>query len=277
MNLADLHCHTRFSDGSFSVDELIPVARRASLSALAVTDHDTYRAVRAVAELSPSDLTVIGGLELSVCDKNTGRNVHLLVYFPDLMPDNPLEQLCLAISHRRNEAGKEMLERIAADYFIDPTRALSYAADSEALFKQHILRACMDAGYTDRIYGDLRKKLFSMDSLYRVQISYPTVEEGLAAIRAAHGVVVLAHPYEYDSIDLMVSLVSKKMIDGIEAFHPSATPEQRKQLASYAEENGLLVTGGSDFHGMYNSRVPCPLGTCTVPASTAEDILQRKN
>lgn len=271
---ADLHCHTYHSDGSFSVQELVAAARAAGLSAVALTDHDNMASAKQAEHLSTPDCRVVGGLELSTWDTRRQRNVHLLCYLPDLDGSTALAELCREISNRRNTAGRQMLERIAADYPIDPDRALFYAAHSSALFKQHIMHAMMDAGLTDRIYGPLRRTLFASGSPYRIGITYPSVEEGLAAIKAAHGIAVLAHPYEYDSLELMTEIADS--LDGIEAYHPSASPKQREELAKWGREQGLLITGGSDFHGMYNSRVPNPLGAVLSPSQTAEKLLQIK-
>lgn len=271
---ADLHCHTYHSDGSFSVQELAAAARASGLSAVALTDHDSMASAMQAERLSTPDCRVVAGLELSTWDTRRQRNVHLLCYLPDLDGNTALAELCREISNRRNTAGRQMLERIAADYPIDSDRALLYAAHSSALFKQHIMRAMMDAGLTDRIYGPLRRTLFASGSPYRIGIAYPSVEEGLAAIKAAHGIAVLAHPYEYDSLTLMTEIADS--LDGIEAYHPSASPKQREELAKWGRERGLLITGGSDFHGMYNSRVPNPLGAVLAPPQTAEKLIQIK-
>ena len=271
---ADLHCHTRCSDGSLSAKELVAAAKRAGLSAIALTDHDTMASAQMADSLSSPDCKVLGGLELSVWDVKRLRNVHLLCYLPELDENSTLAVLCRDISARRDAAGRQMLERIAADYPIDADRALSYASESSALFKQHMMRAMMDAGLTDRIYGPLRRSLFAAGSPYRVQITYPSVEEGLSAIREANGIAVLAHPYEYDSLELMTEVADK--LDGIEAYHPSATPEQQEELAKWGRERGLLIVGGSDYHGMYNSRVPNPIGNVTAPPGAVEEIQSKR-
>lgn len=77
---------------------------------------------------------------------------------------------------------------------------------------------------------------------------------------------MLAHPGEYDSYDLLDSLAVSRLIDGVEVWHPRNREGDEQRFARIARENGLILTGGTDFHGMY-TKVPRPIGTCTAPNS----------
>ena len=94
-------------------------------------------------------------------------------------------------------------------------------------------------------------------------------------IRSAGGVAVLAHPYVYDSTDLMEDLAAEGMLDGIEVWHPSNDEERINTLKAFAEKNGLVMTGGTDFHGMYTDPLR-PLGSCGAPDDTVQKLKEYK-
>lgn len=132
---------------------------------------------------------------------------------------------------------------------------------STNIYKQHIIKALMECGYTTTIFGDLYKMLFSKESRMnvRVEVTYPEPEEIVDAIHEAGGIAVLAHPGFYNNFELLDELVAKGKLDGVEVYHPENTPEQQELLLKIAKKNGLVVTGGSDFHGGFNV-VPTKLG-----------------
>ena len=251
---ADLHCHTKLSDGSLGIEELITLAASTGVSVIGITDHDSMAAtLRGKVIGQRHGVNVIPGVELSTADPETGRNVHLLCYLAD-HPDR-LEGLCKRISVARRRAGQYMVLRAAKRFNLPPEFILRSTAGSTNIYKQHIMHALMDAGIADSIFGELFDELFIHPGEHniKVPIRYPDCREVLSEIHEAGGIAVLAHPYEYDSIGVMEELVSLGL-DGIEVYHPSADRQQTDMLRSYAAARGLLVTGGSDFHGMYNKR-----------------------
>ena len=135
------------------------------------------------------------------------------------------------------------------------------------------MRALFDAGYTTTIYGPLFNQLFarktgSCSVLYR----YPDVYEVLNAIHEAGGIAVMAHPSVYQSMDLLRELVDKNLLDGVEVYHPRNTQEDIPQILELAKQHDLLVTGGSDFHGMYSSTDQSFIGSRTVGKETLERL-----
>ncbi len=270
----DLHCHTKISDGSLGIEELIGIAKRRGLSAISVTDHDTTAgATRAVVVGRRQGVRVIHGVEFSTTDSERGRNAHLLCYLCDY-PDR-LEGLCRRIGENRRAAGMEMVRKVMRYYPITPELVVKCATGSTNIYKQHIMHALVDAGYAETIYGELYNKLFSRDSgIARVSIEYPDTREVLAAIHEAGGVAVLAHPVTYQNEALLEELVTLGL-DGVEVWHPSHTEEQTAQLLQFAKDNALLTTGGTDFHGMYSS-APRPLGSVTIPDDCVESLVSYK-
>lgn len=272
----DLHCHTKLSDGSVGIDELISLAKKTKLEAIAITDHDTLAGtVRAKIIGERQGLKVIPGVELSAYDFKRQRNVHLISYLSE-SPDR-LEGLCKRISGARRKSGQLMIMKTMQRYPVSAEHIIRCSSGSTNIFKQHIMHALMDAGFSTAIFGELYRELFSETEGGRllVKVEYPDVLEVLTAIHDAGGIAVLAHPAVYDSFDVLEEDLIPAGIDGVEVWHPRNTEEDRRRLAAIADENGLLKTGGTDFHGMYSAQ-PLPLGTCITPEENMDELLSYK-
>lgn len=265
----DLHCHTKISDGSLGVEELLALAKRRGITGLAITDHDAIAgSTRATIIGKRIGIDVIHGVEFSAYDNERGRKVHILGYMCDC-PDR-LEGLCRRLNVARRTAATEMIRKVLRYYPIIPDSIARCASGSTAIYKQHIMHALIDAGYADSFYGEVYEKLFnSKTGCAYVPIEYVDVREAIDLIHSAGGLAILAHPYAYNSIDLMEELTQENRLDGIEAWRNRHTPEQIAQLTDFAEQHNLCTTAGSDFHGMY-SAVARPLGT-----QGAEDTIQK--
>ena len=162
-------------------------------------------------------------------------------------------------------------------YPITLESVLRHATSSKSIFKQHIMHALIEYGYAMEFYGELNDKLFNLnDGICLVEREYPDVEYVLNLIHSARGVAVMAHPVLYDNIELLEELAENKKLDGVEVFHYSADEEQRKNLLEIAEKYNLIVTGGSDFHGLYNA-VPTHLGSCTTSKENLDRIIKLSN
>ena len=194
---------------------------------------------------------MIPAVELSCTDQKRNSKAHLLCYFPD-KPER-LEGLCRRNSLLRKNAGKLMAIKVAQRYPVTPDFIVKCATGSTNLYKQHIMRALMEAGYTTTIFGELFDKLFSKDSPESVLVEavYPTPQETLQEIHDAGGIAVLAHPGMYDNFELLDELIELGL-DGVEVWHPKNTPEQQESLKKIAKTHKLVMTGGTDFHGAYN-------------------------
>ena len=270
----DLHCHTKISDGSLGLEDLIQLARRKGLQTIAITDHDTFAGVtRAEILGNRYGVNVISGIEFSTYDYTHKKKVHLLCYLCD-KPDR-LEGICNRTAENRKQASLQMIKKVNRYFPLPPDMVVKCANGSTNIYKQHIMHALIDAGYTSQIYGDTFHQLFSREKgVARVDVSYPDVFEVLTTIKDSGGIAVLAHCGVYDNFDLIDSLVDAGL-DGIEVWHPRHTPQTIERLEDIAREKQLLMTGGSDFHGMYSSK-PTPLGSCTTPDEELGALLSYK-
>ena len=272
---ADLHCHTKLSDGSVGIEDLIIIAQKSGISTIAITDHDCLAGtVRGQVIGKRYGVNVIPGVEISSFDNDAGKKVHILCYLPDA-PDR-LEGLCKRTSVARRRAGQIMLLKVASRFPISSEFIINHAAGSTNLYKQHIMHALIDAGYTDEIFGDLYHALFSPESETNVlaPTKYPDVSEVFEEIKNAGGIAVLAHPGAYDNYSEIEKYIEMGL-DGIEVWHPFHSEEDVEKLSQICKKKKLLQTGGSDFHGFYHSKT-VTLGSCATPQEHLDKLLGYK-
>lgn len=270
---ADLHCHTKISDGSTVLEDLITLAKSKKLSAISVTDHDTLAGVTRARVLGERfGVNVIPGVEFSCYDYKRDRKVHLLAYL-FTYPDR-LEGLCRRTSEARKKASLQMISKVRRYYPITTEMVVRTASGSTNIYKQHIMHTLMHAGYACEVFGELYDKLLSSSGSCFVPLEYPDVFDVLELLQSAGSVTVLAHPSVYDSMELLDELIEAGL-DGVEVWSPRNTPEDIETLEQKAIRHHLLRTGGSDFHGMYASR-PIRIGECTMPDECLEELLAYK-
>lgn len=269
----DLHVHTTLSDGSLGMEEVIAQAKRIGLDFISITDHDTMSSVSRAKVLGDRyGVQTIPGVELTAWDKTRNRKVHILCYAPQ-KPDR-LEGICRRCSEIRQSCAKETVENVLKLFPITAEDITKHLSGSKSIYKQHILHALIEYGYSTHFYGKLNDELFNEETgSCIVEREYPDVNYVLELIHSARGAAVLAHPMVYDSVELIDDLASNGKLDGIEVYHYSADEEQQAMLLAKANEYDLIVTGGSDFHGLYNMR-PTHLGMYTTDKENIDRILR---
>lgn len=272
----DLHCHTRLSDGSLGIEDLIVFAKKKGIETIAITDHDCLAGtVRGKVIGARHGIQVIPGVELSSTFEKYNKNLHILCYLPE-SPDM-LEGLCKRNSLARKKASHFMMLQTAKRYPITTEFIIKCATGSTNLYKKHIMQALIECGYTNSFNGDLYKELFTPESENNILVvpKYDSVQNVIDEIHTAGGIAVLAHPVASGCIDYINEIIEMG-IDGIEVFHPSADESQQAQLKKIATANKLLMTGGSDFHGMYN-QYNVSLGDYSTPDDCLHALLGYKS
>ena len=148
--IGDLHCHTRVSDGSTGIDDVVLYAKRGGLDFVAITDHDTMAGVSRAEQLGRRcGIGVIAGAELSAWDFVRKRKVHLLCYLPK-NPDR-LEGLMKHTRENRDKAMRESMHRVMRLFPVTEEHILRYAQGSSTLHHVHIMSALMDLGYANTV------------------------------------------------------------------------------------------------------------------------------
>ncbi|MDR2615102.1 MAG: PHP domain-containing protein, partial [Oscillospiraceae bacterium] len=257
MKKVDLHMHSEWSDGSMSVPDIVTLSKRLGLDVISITDHDTAEHLpEAMAEGERQGVRVVPGAELSAYDAETGRKIHILCYLPtkpDLITD-----ACRPYLEKRRRTNRDSVERIrAAGYPIDTDDVERYVGRGGVLHRQHVMHALCDRGYTNTIYGELYDKLYGKNGIATARSRYMTAEDAVKLSLDAGGLPVLAHPFQYDSMDALPRL-ARRGLRGIELIHHTQTPERREIVAEAAARYGLFTTGGTDFHGMYSEKPMYP-------------------
>lgn len=272
----DLHCHTRLSDGSLGIEDLIVFAKKKGIETIAITDHDCLAGtVRGKVIGARHGIQVIPGVELSSTFEKYNKNLHILCYLPE-SPDM-LEGLCKRNSLARKKASHFMMLQTAKRYPITTEFIIKCATGSTNLYKKHIMQALIECGYANSFNGDLYKELFTTESENNILVvpKYDSVQNVIDEIHTAGGIAVLAHPVASGCIDYINEIIEMG-IDGIEVFHPSADDEQQAMLKKIAVSHKILMTGGSDFHGMYN-QYNVSLGDYNTPDDCLHALLGYKS
>ncbi len=256
----DLHAHTTASDGSLSPAELVEKAHRLGLAALAVTDHDTLGGLaEAQSAAGRVGLDLVPGVELSVEDER-GR-FHLLGYGFDL-ENEALGRTLADLRRSRAARNARMGDRMAAlglPVTMDDVRAEA-GEDAEVIARPHFARALMKHGVVASVAEAFDRYLSTGKPLYLPK-EVLTPRDAIALLHGAGGVAVMAHPglvlLDAPALaDRVASLAQDAGLDGIEAYYSQHTLEDTDRFLFLAARLGLLVTGGSDFHGLAKPHVP---------------------
>ena len=272
----DLHCHTRLSNGSMGIEEIIALAKCRGVETIAITDHDCLAGtVRAKIIGERNGVTVIPGVELSAVDGLTGEILHILCYLPDF-PDR-LEGLCHKNSAARKRAAQYMMIKAAQRYPVTGEIIKRCATGSTNLYEQHIMHALIECGVADSFYGDVYEELFSPDSETNILVkpAYSEVGEVIEAMDAAGGLAVLAHPALCADKDALLDRLVEMGINGVEVWCPTADEALVSSLTAYAKKHKLLMTGGSDFRGLYNKEA-ISIGSYVTPKTQLSELLSFK-
>lgn len=270
---ADLHIHTRFSDGGDTPEQALEQAKQNGVELISFVDHDTtetYAYAQALAERC--GVRIIPGIEVSAYDFVRKRKVHLIGYNYKF-PATNLIALCDPMLKRRTRRGERHIRILRENGYAISKRDVDLTMDShKVVYKQNIMHVLTDAPFESEEYRALYQKLFKGDGICAAsRLTYIAAVDAIRAIKADGGIAVLAHPGETDSFDIVPELIAERL-DGIEVYHPSHSEEDMHKAKELADRFGLLITGGSDYHGRNGRQVN--IGDYTAEQFTAK-VLSR--
>jgi len=271
----DLHAHTTASDGSLTPEELVRLAKQQGVATLAVTDHDTVAGLsRAIAEGRQAGVEIIPGIEISCLFGET--ELHILGYF--INPDDPrLEPALtryLASREERNPRIVQRLQELGCDLTYAEVKA---AAGAATVGRPHIAQALVRKGYVASV-ADAFDRYLADDAPAYLPRLLPSPAEAIGLIRQVGGIPVLAHPAYTarlkEPFEQVCATLKGLGLLGIEAIYSSHSRQQTDRYRSISNNQGLLVTGGSDFHGEAkpNLLVGTGYGNLTVPPDLLEPM-----
>ncbi len=263
----DLHLHSTASDGSLSPGALMWAARAGGLDVIALTDHDTCAGVDEALRSLPDHLHVIPGIELSTHYEDCEQ--HVLGYFIDHR-HNALSHYSEGALAKRRERLQRMIEKLHPFGLRLTLEEVIAGADpgTRALGRPHLARAMVRRGFVptvgeafDRFIGDAGPAYLPTQML--------TPADAIRLIHQAGGVAVWAHP-RINALERHLDAFITWGIDGLECFRPNATAAETVQLEQIASHRQLIMTGGSDWHGIWQGR----LGGFYVSHDEVEKLLE---
>ncbi|WP_115787943.1 PHP domain-containing protein [Arthrobacter silvisoli] len=247
----DLHAHSNVSDGTESPGELIRSAAAAGLDVVALTDHDSTDGwEQASVAAVEHGVALVPGMEIS-CRTAEGISVHLLSYLHDPAHPGLLEEITKSKDARLTRA-QRMVSLLAEDYPLSWDDVIHHVAPGATVGRPHIADALVAAGaVADRT--EAFTAILSARSRYFVQHYAPEPAFAVELVRAAGGVPVFAHPVASARGRVVGERTYRDMVDagllGLEVEHRDNPEAGRAFLRRFAAENGLFMTGSSDYHG----------------------------
>ncbi|MCE5344023.1 MAG: PHP domain-containing protein [Eubacteriales bacterium] len=255
MNPIDLHVHSAYSDGVLSPAALCALALQKQIETLALCDHDTTDGLGPMADAAAKcnraghRLTVFPAVELS-----TGEDGHThILGYGVAETDVPLQAAIAQLRRKRRERGAQMLEALRKLGIELPPDVLPGAdAPGTPVGRPHIARALIRAGVVNTMEQAFHQYLLEGKPAY-VPLKHITTTQAIMLLNDAGAIPVLAHPVRMclasQALEALIVSLQTIGLQGLEIYHPSASRRDIRQLEGIAHRCGLLVTGGSDFHG----------------------------
>lgn len=242
---ADLHCHSTFSDGTLSPEEIIDLAKASGLLGISITDHDTIGAYTIALPYSKRvGIEMISGVEFSAAHQ--GVSVHILGYAFSL--DHPaITEFCLRHKERRLKRIKTLVELLSKHEMPVTEQDIQALQPMGMIGRPHVALAMMQKGYVTSVQQAFREYLSPGKPCYVPGNAF-SVEETLSVIHQANGFAVIAHPHLIKETAIVKDLLSMNF-DGLEGYYSRFHLREEQRWIDIAKHKGWLITGGSDFHG----------------------------
>lgn len=276
---SDLHIHTLYSDGVFSPEKIVDTAIDVGLQVIALTDHDnilSYQVAKDYLKKNNKEdkLEIIQGIEVNTLYKN--YEVHILGYFMDVT-NSDFQNLLKTQQQARVKQTKEIINLLAKKEgirikFEDIKKQV---AEGGSIGRPHIAKAITNAGGTNSVMEAYAKYIHDDSPVY-VQRKTVSPQDAVEIIYDAGGIPVIAHPHDLDIAEELIKELMQYGLRGIEAYHRKHSPACVEYFSSMAEELGLIVTGGSDFHAPNIMNGQIILGKNFVPEWVYEKLIEEK-
>ena len=259
--MIDLHAHTSASDGTYSPNELVTLAKSEGIEAIAITDHDTIEGVPEALESGEKiGLEVIPGVEISI-DHQPG-SMHVLGLFLDIKNKKLIEYLTVLQASRssRNPKIIEKLNELGLAISMEDVQKISGGGQ---VGRPHIAAALLKDGYVSSNQQAFDKYL-KKGAIAYFERSRLTREETVDMIHGAGGLVILAHPNTLgvngSSFSYLMSELKEVGFDGLEVFYNSHSQTDEDRLMKIVDKNGFIISGGTDFHGQNKPSIKLGVG-----------------
>lgn len=277
----DLHIHTIYSDGVFSPERIVDTAIEAGLDAIAITDHDNVLAypiavdyAKKISNSGGKSLEILPGVEINTIYK--GTEIHILGYFMDR--DNADFQAMLKSQQKaRVEQTEEILHLLNKKEGIHITldKLKTLVAEGGSIGRPHIAKAITMVGGTNSVTDAYNKYIHDGSEVY-IQRKTITPHEAIETIYDAGGIPVFAHPFDVEDAENLIKEFMHYGLRGVEAYHRKHSPAMVEYYSSIAEKNGLIITGGSDFHAPNPNNGQIIMGKNFIPEWIYDKLMKEK-
>ena len=278
MSNIDLHVHTTESDGTCTPAEVVALAKRKNLAAIAITDHDGIGGYKEAAEAGKKlGVEIVPGIEISTkfFSSDRGFAVHILGYYIDV--DSPeLTPVLEWVVKDRDDRNRRMVELMRADG-LPITYEYMHKRFGDVVGRPHFAEYLVEQGVASSIQ-DAFDRYVDKGRKYWLPRNFLSIERSIEIIKLAGGIPVLAHPFQYKLDDRplreLIEHSVKSGLRGMECRYSGYTDEQSMYLEALADEYKLLKTGGSDFHGTHKPTISIGTGkgTLSVPYEFLEKL-----
>lgn len=267
MKSADLHIHTRYSDGTMSPQEVVADALHCGINCIAITDHDTVDGISPAIEAAQGhDLEVMPGIELST--EINGKDVHMLGYLFNWQDASLVEQLT-EMQNARAERMKQMIQKLEALGIHNISfEEINDAARTRALGRPHLAAALVEK----KVVGSMRAafdKFLAEGAPAYVPKFKQTPREAIELIKGFGGIAVLAHPM-LSNVDELIPGFVQAGLGGLEAHYPNCSVNVMCFYENLARKHHLVITGGSDAHG--EAKKHTFIGKVRIPYDLVEKL-----
>lgn len=278
---SDLHIHTNYSDGVFSPEKVVDAAIEANLDVIALTDHDnilSYKVAQGYIDKldreGEKSIKLIQGIEVNTLYQD--YEIHILGYF--MNPENSdFKELIKTQQNARVKQTKEIISLLDKKEGIKVKfeDIKSQVAEGGSIGRPHIAKAITNTGGTGSVMEAYAKYINDSSGVY-VKRKTVTPHDAVEIIYDAGGIPVIAHPHDLENAQELIKDLMHYGLRGIEAYHRKHSPAIVEYFSSMAEELGLIVTGGSDFHAPNVMNGQIILGKNFVPEWIYDKLIEEK-
>ena len=273
MKYADLHIHSCYSDGVYSPEEIIEIAKANGVKCISITDHDCIGS-QYITNYVHSDIEIIPGIELSAEYKDI--ELHILGYFIDVN-NNMLKESVELLNEQRIKRVEKIISNLKNyDIILDADKII--ANNQSTIGRSHIAYAMVEEGYFTNYKQAFQSFLVKGKPGFEkgFKLNY---KEAINIINTAGGIAVLAHPgqiYKQREVGNILKDLKCFGLKGLEVYHPSHSQNSSNEFFNFAKKYKLCVTGGSDFHG-WQTYKETNIGNYGINKKMMEKIVMDKN